>query len=111
MKKKIAGIFLVLCFIICHVSVAGVHTDQDMCVNVNFEEAKQGKVDIFSDDYGIQWEMNYGPDPSYGARYEDPQPIGDCDNDGKDEINAGSVWVDHGQDFMSWVFKYGWENE
>jgi len=35
--------------------------------------------------------------------------IGDCDNDGKNEINAGSVWIDHGQDFMSWVFKYGWE--
>lgn len=35
--------------------------------------------------------------------------IGDCDNDGKNEINAGNVDVDNGQDFMSWVFKYGWE--
>jgi hypothetical protein len=32
--------------------------------------------------------------------------IGDCTNDGKNEIQAGSVIVDHGQDFMSWVFKY-----
>ncbi len=88
MKKKIAGIFLVLCFIICHISAAGVHIDQNMCVNVNFKEAKQGKVDIFSDDYGIQWEMNYGPDWK-GGRYEGPQPIGDCDNDGKNELLIG----------------------
>ena len=30
--------------------------------------------------------MNYGPDLSYGARYEGPQSIGDFDNDGKDEV-------------------------
>jgi hypothetical protein len=35
--------------------------------------------------------------------------IGDCDNDGKNEINAGNVGVDEGQQFMEWVFKYGWE--
>ena len=39
-----------------------------------------------NDGYGIQWEMNYGSDPSYGARYEGPQPIGDCDNDGDNEL-------------------------
>jgi hypothetical protein len=39
-----------------------------------------------SNDYGIQWEMNYGSDPSFGARYEGPQPIGDCDNDGENEL-------------------------
>jgi len=33
--------------------------------------------------------------------------IGDCDNDGKNEIQAGSVIIDHGEDYMSWVFKYG----
>jgi len=30
--------------------------------------------------------MNYGPDLSYGARYEGPQSIGDCDNDGEAEV-------------------------
>ena len=34
--------------------------------------------------------------------------IGDCDNDGKNEIHAGSVIVDIGEDFMAWIFKYGW---
>lgn len=32
--------------------------------------------------------------------------IGDCDNDGKNEINAGNVDVNSGQHFMEWVFKY-----
>jgi len=32
--------------------------------------------------------------------------IGDCDNDGKNEINAGNVDVNEGQHFMEWVFKY-----
>ncbi len=36
--------------------------------------------------YVVQWEMNFGNDPGYGARYEGPQPIGDCDNDGKNEM-------------------------
>ena len=39
--------------------------------------------------YEIQWEKNYGSDPSYGARYEGPQPIGDCDNDGDNEVLIG----------------------
>ncbi len=34
--------------------------------------------------------------------------IGDCDNDGKNEINAGNVEVGTGQQFTEWVFKYGW---
>jgi hypothetical protein len=32
--------------------------------------------------------------------------IGDCDNDGKNEINAGNVEVPQGQNFTEWVFKY-----
>ncbi len=33
--------------------------------------------------------------------------IGDFDNDGLNELNAASVRVSHGQDYMSWMFKYG----
>jgi hypothetical protein len=33
--------------------------------------------------------------------------IADCDNDGKNEINAGNVDVNSGQNFTEWVFKYG----
>ena len=42
-----------------------------------------------SEDYGIQWEKSFGSDPSWGARYEGPQPIGDCDNDGDNELLIG----------------------
>ena len=32
--------------------------------------------------------------------------IGDCDNDGKNEINAGNVDTEDGLPFMEWIFKY-----
>lgn len=34
--------------------------------------------------------------------------IGDCDNDGFNEINVGNVLIYPGEEYMSWVFKYGW---
>jgi hypothetical protein len=43
--------------------------------------------------------------PTYGEMAV--ECIGDCDNDGKNEINAGNVFVDtNEQPFMEWVFKY-----
>lgn len=36
--------------------------------------------------YGLQWMMEYGTSPWTDARYQGPQPIGDCDNDGKNEL-------------------------
>jgi len=45
----------------------------------------------------------------YGGRYKGPQPTGNCDVNGKNEIDVGSVLVEHGQDFMSSVFKHGLE--
>ncbi|MBU0497701.1 MAG: VCBS repeat-containing protein [Candidatus Thermoplasmatota archaeon] len=41
---------------------------------------------MLTENYEIQWEMNFGTDDWYGARYEGPQPIGDCDNDGDNEL-------------------------
>jgi hypothetical protein len=88
MKKKITVIFLVLCFIISYVSTAEEYVDEkDM--NVHFKEMEKCILNDFSDDYGIQWEMNFGSNPVYGARYEGPQPIGDCDNDGDNELLIG----------------------
>jgi len=64
MKKKIAAIFLVLCFIISYVSTAEEYVDEkDM--NVNFKEMEKCILNDFSNDYGIQWEMNYGPNIGY----------------------------------------------
>ncbi len=36
--------------------------------------------------YGLQWIMEYGDSDWTDARYQGPQPIGDCDNDGKNEL-------------------------
>ena len=41
---------------------------------------------ITSNGYGIQWMMEYGDSPWTDARYQGPQPIGDCDNDGENEL-------------------------
>ncbi|PNX48721.1 MAG: hypothetical protein BV457_03135 [Thermoplasmata archaeon M9B1D] len=39
-----------------------------------------------SGEYDLQWIMEYGSSPWTDARYQGPQPIGDCDNDGKNEL-------------------------
>ncbi|MFE3845624.1 FG-GAP repeat domain-containing protein [Thermoplasmatota archaeon] len=41
---------------------------------------------ITTNGYGIQWMKEYGSSPFSGARYQGPQPIGDCDNDGYNEL-------------------------
>jgi hypothetical protein len=45
-----------------------------------------GITQIKDNEYGIQWMMEYGDSPWTDARYQGPQPIGDCDNDGKNEL-------------------------
>ena len=51
--------------------------------------ANSKSLNSTTDSYEIQWKMSYGINPGYGARYEGPQPIGDCDNDGKNELLIG----------------------
>jgi hypothetical protein len=41
---------------------------------------------VSSNGYGIQWMKEYGNSPWTDARFQGPQPIGDCDNDGKNEL-------------------------
>lgn len=52
------------------------------------------------DTYGVQWQKNYGPWPQWSARYEGPQPVGDADNDGSNELLIG------GRDPFLRVMKY-----
>lgn len=86
MNKKIAVICLVLCVSIVNFSMASANVSLK---NAETEITDQFMKYDFSDDYGIQWEMNFGSDREYGARLEGPQPIGDCDNDGDNEILVG----------------------
>jgi len=55
---------------------------------------------IHSQDFVIQWEKSYGKFPWWSARYEGPQPVGDCDGDGKNELLIG------GRDPFMRVMKY-----
>jgi len=67
--------------------MVGAYRGNTVCI-----DAKKTEQDItydFSEDYGVQWEMNFGSDWRYGARYEGPQPIGDCDDDGDNELLIG----------------------
>ena len=82
MNKKIVAICFVLCLIInFSIATANISSRNDETKILH-----QTSEYIFSDDYFVQWEMNFGSDRHYGARYEGPQPIGDCDNDGKNEM-------------------------
>jgi hypothetical protein len=83
MNKKMIVIFSTLLITILYIGIAGA---ENTTYNAVFEETQQNRVADFSDDYEIQWVKSYGSDPSYGARYEGPQPIGDCDNDGENEF-------------------------
>ena len=85
MSKKIATICIILClginFSIVSASVS-LKNEETAITNPIAEY-------VFSEDYSVQWEMNFGSDWRYGARYEGPQPIGDCDNDGDNELLIG----------------------
>jgi len=41
-------------------------------------------IDNYEEEYYLQWSATYS-----GARYQGPQPIGDCDNDGFNEVLLG----------------------
>jgi len=78
MNEKTVAALIVICFIVVSIGSA-------TAINQNKDE----QVGLQDNMYGVQWEKNYGPDPGYGARYEGPQPIGDCDDDGLNELLVG----------------------
>jgi hypothetical protein len=86
MKRKISAILVIICLAIVHIGIAGAHEDYNI---IEEEETIQKNNIEFSEDYYVQWAMNFDSDWRYGARYEGPQPIGDCDNDGENELLIG----------------------
>jgi len=86
MKKMTISILIVFFIGILNLSV--VSANLNLSDNEIYTESKQTSY-VFSENYSVQWEMNFGSDWDYGARYEGPQPIGDCDNDGKNEMLIG----------------------
>ncbi len=85
MKNKLNAILFVLCLALVSVGMAGAYE-----YTIFFDERNHiPRMVDFSNDYGIQWEKSYGSNPWNNARYEGPQPIGDCDNDGDNELLIG----------------------
>lgn len=99
MDKKLFTIVLFLCLTLVTVGVATANKYN----HTNTNDEKIPIVSNYSNSYGIQWEMSYGSNAGYGARYEGPQPIGDCDNDGDNELLIG------GRDAMLRVME--WNND
>ncbi|MBC7129506.1 MAG: hypothetical protein H5T45_07300 [Thermoplasmatales archaeon] len=53
---------------------------------------------------GNEYEEEYLINDTYGLLAV--TCVGDFDNDGKNEINAGAVGVSMGEDYKAWIFKY-----
>jgi hypothetical protein len=78
-KKLNSSVLIVFILII---SSLGITSAISLPNNTCIKESTQ----VTSDGYGVQWMFEYGDDSRDDARYEGPQPIGDCDNDGKNEL-------------------------
>ena len=79
MKKYIPGTILVLILFITSIGFTSANSNSN---TFDSDEPSQ----LTNSEYGIQWMMEYGSNPSTDARFQGPQPIGDCDNDGKNEL-------------------------
>lgn len=79
MKKCISCFAVVFVVVISSVGITN-------ALNLNKKTDSDESTQVASNGYGIQWMMEYGNDPRTDARYQGPQPIGDCDNDGKNEL-------------------------
>jgi len=85
MNKKNILTFLIICFLLLSFGMAGAYDNNDF-IELNNKSSCSA---INSGEYGIQWQENYGSNPDGGSRYQGPQPIGDCDNDGENELLIG----------------------
>jgi len=99
MGKKIITILVVLCLGLVNITIVSAN------FKIKNEIINQEQDYIFSEEYGIQWEMNFDSDSRYGARYEGPKPIGDCDNDGLNEMIVG------GRDNKLRIFEWNEEKQ
>lgn len=79
MKNLILGIMVIFMVVISCFGVSSGVRDLDCSDTKSF-------VARTNNGYGVQWMMEYGNNPRTDARYQGPQPIGDSDNDGENEL-------------------------
>jgi len=83
MNKKLNVSLIVFMLFLINFVMVGVYEGNSVA-----NESKTLGILNHNGEYSVQWQHNYGPDWQ-GGRYEGPQPIGDCDNDGKNELLIG----------------------
>ena len=106
MREKITIILLVLCFTASYIGIAEEHVEKED-MKTFLKEMEKYIVNGFNDNYGLKLEMNHG---STRCMLHDTKALNQLATVilmEKMRFNVGSVLVEHGQDFMSWVFKYG----
>ncbi|VVB60843.1 Repeat domain in Vibrio, Colwellia, Bradyrhizobium and Shewanella [uncultured archaeon] len=79
MKKVILSMIIVLIVSMSSIGLTGAFSFSN-----NTES--NASTEVMSNGYGLQWMMEYGNSPWTDARFQGPQPIGDSDNDGKNEL-------------------------
>ena len=79
MKKSIPNIIIVL---MVSISSVGITSAFSFSNNTEANTSTQ----VTNNGYGLQWMKEYGNSPWTDARFQGPQPIGDSDNDGKNEL-------------------------
>ena len=79
MKKLILCVIVVMIVSVSSVGITSAFTFFD---NIK----TKASTHVTSNGYGLQWMKEYGNSPWTDARYNGPQAIGDCDNDGKNEL-------------------------
>jgi hypothetical protein len=77
MKKLIIFIIVCLSVLVNSIAITNALTNNN---NIN------GSFQVKINGYGLQWMKEYGDSDWTDARYQGPQPIGDCDNDGENEL-------------------------
>jgi len=81
--KKILAVMIILLFL---ASVPATNIDMNgerkVAHTIKENESEAGQFEV-------QWEKSYGKLVWWSARYEGPQPVGDADNDGKNELLIG----------------------
>ncbi len=88
MKRKIIAGLSILCILISGFTmVTSIGNDMNGKDDTNMHTKESAAAN--TGNFTIQWSKDYGKVDWWSARYEGPQPVGDADNDGLNELLIG----------------------
>jgi len=89
MSAKTLTLILFITFILTGLMGLQATTDQRIVYWASPDRSSNIVESTTGNGYGVQWEKDYGTLWWWSARYEGPQPVGDADNDGNNELLIG----------------------